>query len=199
MSKDCKNQVRNNEVKPLGVDDTGYQLLISLLQARDPRALDILARYERRLEVVLQRKFKPYIAHEDIEDIVADTLLHAYKIGERFDPHLAHVFTWLSVLAHYKALDFLRRRAILSDVDLDDVANQVAVQIETVPPTGGEQPSPAIDQVLQRLSPRRAKVIRLHYYEGLSFEEIAELLNISPGGVRSLLSRARADLGELLQ
>lgn len=60
---------------------------------------------------------------------------------------------------------------------------------------------PEVDEVwavLRRLSPRRRAAVVLRYYEDLSIDEIAALLDCRPGTVSSLLHRALADLREVL-
>jgi RNA polymerase sigma-70 factor (ECF subfamily) len=51
---------------------------------------------------------------------------------------------------------------------------------------------------IDRLSPKLAAVVVLRYPEGLSYEEIGEVLGLPPGTVRSRLNRAHAALRELL-
>ena len=52
---------------------------------------------------------------------------------------------------------------------------------------------------LQQLKPRERAVIYLHYYEGYLFSEIARILNLREGAVRSAAARARTALKELLE
>lgn len=181
-------------------DATRERELTELLHRGDPAALELLADYGCRIESILTRKFGAFIAKEDLRDIAAETLLRAFQTGRRYDRQRTRLITWLSVIGHYLALQFLRKHRFLNERTLDQVADCMAEQIEAQDgtPQASEQPSPAIEALLQRLSPRRARVIRMHYYDGLSIEQIADLLNISPGGVRSHLSRAHKDLRGLM-
>ena len=54
-------------------------------------------------------------------------------------------------------------------------------------------------ELVHRLPPKHALVIHLHYYEDYSVKEIASILRISEGTVKSRLARARKQLGELIE
>ena len=57
----------------------------------------------------------------------------------------------------------------------------------------------ALDEALNRLNKQDRLVIHMHYYEGYSTEEIAELTDKRPSSVRSQLTRARGRLREFLK
>ncbi|MCI8909898.1 MAG: RNA polymerase sigma factor [Oscillibacter sp.] len=57
----------------------------------------------------------------------------------------------------------------------------------------------AVCEALDHLDPKYRAVVHLHYYEGYSTEEIAELLHRQPSTVRAQLTRARRKLAELLK
>ncbi len=60
------------------------------------------------------------------------------------------------------------------------------------------QKSRALGRAARRCSPKLAAVVVLRYPEGLSYEEIGEILGLPPGTVRSRLNRAHAALREIL-
>ncbi len=165
--------------------------LYDLLAVGDPAALEYLYQYAPRLERTLQRRFGDVIAPEDIKDIVRDGLIRALRTGHRFDPDRAQITTWLNTLTHYEALDFLRR-------NLAAVSLEVVPQREPTPQQESQveeqEPSALIARILEQLPTQRAAILRMHYYEGRSHAEIAQLLQISPGAVKSHLSHARSDI-----
>ncbi len=168
-----------------------------LLARREPAALEELFKYAGLLRLVVRRRFGTAIAEEDCRDIVADTLLHAWRTGERFDPSLSSVKSWLIVLTVYRAREFLRRMGSLSTVSLDHVEPSTCARHHQ-PAPADEQPSEQIERLLRRLPPRRARIVEMHYYEGCSVLEIAQRLEISQGAVKSHLSNGRADLRRVL-
>jgi len=187
----ARRDIISNDIDPSTINDEG---LSKLLKARDARALTVLAyRFAARLEAMLKRKFSSLIPPEDLKDIVAETMIRAFKTGERFDPKIASAFTWINMLGHYEALQFLRKTD-LTDNTLDEIADRIAARTEIESPEDAPQPSTRMVRLLAQLSPQRAKLIRMHYYDGLSIDQIADLLGLTRGGVKSTLSRARHQL-----
>lgn len=170
-----------------------------LLANPDQRAWEGLCQYKSRLVITLRRKFGSRLSAHDLEDIVQETLLRAFIQADRYDPERSSVWTWLSMLAHYNALSFLRHHLHYSDLTLDQIADTAAAETEEYCVVDLQQPSPEMEQVLQKLPPRRAEMIRLHYYEGVTYEELAARFKVRPSTVESYLSRARTQLKRLIQ
>jgi RNA polymerase sigma-70 factor (ECF subfamily) len=181
-----------------GAQDNRYEIA-RLLQAGDPQALDRLFEYAPRLEYGLIRKFGAFLAQEDIEDLVMDGIINAFEMGNRYEPTLSSVATWLNRRVHYEALTFLRKRQHISSQCLDDLGHRLAEQLETGDQRESEQPSDWMDNHLQQLTPSRESVVRLFYYEGFTIEQIAKMLGISTGAVQVHLHRARGDLRGLIK
>ncbi len=163
----------------------------ALLAARSPEALDYLYQFAPRLERVLSQKFGAGIPEEDIKDIVCDTLIRAVETGDRFDRRRARLLTWLNTLAHYEALDFLRRHP--RTISLDQLVSDIPV-VAPEQTEGDHEPGPQLMRALRRLPQRRSRVLLMYYFERYSTAEIAGQLHISTAAVKSHLSHARSDL-----
>lgn len=168
-----------------------------LLAARDPSVLEYLYQYARLLEVVLERRYGHALDAEDRKDIVADALIHAWQTGDRFDPTLSAVKSWLVMITVYRAREFLRRHGEGNSLPLDDVDPGMLVA-EYPPSVDEEQPSAIVRRLLQQLPARRARVMEMYYYEGRPVTEIAATFGITPTAVRSHLSHGRAGLRQAL-
>lgn len=169
-----------------------------MLQQRDARAIVGLSQRASRLEVILTRQFGLYIDREEMKEIVADTLIQAVRKGDRYDPHLSSLMRWLTVLGHYRTLRYLRTAKLFSSTTLDEVTNRMAARIELSPREPIEIPSAAMEKLLQRLSRRQADIVRWHFYEGATIEDIAERLNVKLVTVRSHKTRALQKLRTLM-
>jgi RNA polymerase sigma-70 factor, ECF subfamily len=128
------------------------------------------------------------------EDILQEVFLALWRGARNFRAE-AQVKTWLLRIAHHQAVSWLRRkRAVLwSDDELDQEA---AVSLED-DLTGSWQ----IDQLrgaLARLSPKHRAVIELTFVHGLSYLEIAQVMNCPIGTVKSRMSYALRHMNELL-
>ena len=160
-------------------------------------------------EIVLKHQDKIYNlcrhmlgnAH-DAEDAAQEVFLKAYQNLNKFKPD-ASLHTWLYRIAVNTCIDY-RRRPFLDS--LFKTSKEGDVFIIDQP---SESPSPeklyeskeisnAIQLALGRLSKKLRTVIVLKEVEGLSYEEITEVLDVSIGTVKSRISRAREELKELL-
>lgn len=172
--------------------------IATLLNQRDATALVGLSQRAAVLEAILTRQFRGFINSEDIRDIVADTLLDAMRKGDRYNAALASLLRWLVVLGHFNALQFLRKSELLANVTLDGIGNLKASQLEVHQPAVLQVPSAAIEGYIAQLPAQQARIIRWYFYDELSVEQIAELLNLELVSVRSTKSRALRKLRDLM-
>jgi len=122
----------------------------------------------------------------DAEDILQEVFLRYYRSAPEFADE-EHEKAWLLRVTANACISLLRSpwRRFLNPI-----------------PESAPAPEPEGQQLLElvhRLPPKHALVIHLHYYEEYSVREIASILRISEGTVKSRLSRARKQLGELIE
>lgn len=129
----------------------------------------------------------------DSEDVVQDVYLEVHRIQQQHK-----VTSWgglLRRLTTYRALDRLRQRR--DTHPLDDVAVTSSVENpESVAMC--KELSERLRQVLAQLPQREGTVFCMRYFEDLSYQEIADTLDISPGAVATALHKARHKLETLL-
>lgn len=139
----------------------------------------------------------------DAEDAAQDVFIKAYRSLDRFQPG-ASLSTWLYRIAVNTCIDYKRRPFFESLFKRTAEGDEVMVDL----PSGGPSPERlyeakeaglALRQGLAKLSPKLRAAIILKDVEGLSYEEIAETLDISIGTVKSRISRAREELRELME
>jgi len=138
----------------------------------------------------------------DAEDAAQDVFVKAYQNLNRFKPE-ASLLTWLYRIAINTCIDFRRKPFFESLFKTSKEGDVFAVdQLSDLPSPErlyeSKQISHAIQLALVRLSKKLRTVIVLKEIEGLSYEEIAEILEVSIGTVKSRISRAREELKELL-
>jgi RNA polymerase sigma-70 factor (ECF subfamily) len=157
----------------------------------DPSAFDeLLLRHQKRIYNVIMR-----IAgnREDAQDAVQTAFLKAYDNLGTFDPE-RRFFSWVCRIGVNEALNALKRR-------------QRSVMLAFEPPT--RQPDPEqraacsevghkIQEALDTLTPDYRLVVVLRHFQGLSYQEIAEIAEIPVKTVKSRLFSARLCLRDLL-
>jgi RNA polymerase sigma-70 factor (ECF subfamily) len=126
----------------------------------------------------------------DAEDIVQESFMKAYKAQESFRGSEAK--TWMLSIVRNTALDFLRRGKSSRTTTLDEPGYE---QEDTSPDPErmlvDQSRREQVRQAISHLEGDFREVIVLREIEGLSYKEIASVLNIPMGTVMSRLSRAR--------
>jgi RNA polymerase sigma-70 factor (ECF subfamily) len=127
----------------------------------------------------------------DAEDVAQEAFLRAYESLPKFRGE-SGFFTWLYRIAVNEALRARKRRSFAR---IEAVPEAEAPRPET-PDEDGPSPA-ALERLLGKLSDEFRAIVVLRDLEGLSYQEIAETLEIPMGTVESRLFRARRDLREL--
>lgn len=143
------------------------------------------------------------------EDLAQDTFVKALNALDSYRPEFKFS-SWLFKIANNVAIDYLRRRQ-LDTLSLDGGPDAVSPQqvAETTPRVvdRGETPlqevearelGAAIEQAIGRLRPEYRACIILRHIEDRPYEDIAEILDLPLGTVKTYLHRARAELMEML-
>jgi len=139
----------------------------------------------------------------DAEDAAQDVFLKAYQNLNKFRPG-SSLHTWLYRIAVNTSIDY-RRKPLFESLFKSSKEGDVFVVDQP-----SDSPSPerlyeskeignTIQFALGRLSEKLRTVIVLKEIEGLSYEEISEVLDVSIGTVKSRISRAREELKKLLK
>ncbi|MCL2004024.1 MAG: RNA polymerase sigma factor [Oscillospiraceae bacterium] len=136
---------------------------------------------------------------DDAFDLSQEVFLKAWRGLEGFRGD-SETGTWLYRLTVNACTDFLRKKARRgADVSLDetdlplpDTRFEPSVALER------KELALALEDALTRLTPEHRRIVVLRETAGLSYGEIAELLGIEEGTVKSRLARARLSLREIL-
>jgi RNA polymerase sigma-70 factor (ECF subfamily) len=131
------------------------------------------------------------------EDAAQETFLKAFLGLKRYNPQLVFV-NWLLSIASHHCIDRLRRRR-LRLVPLESPRGVIEIADKEPGPekalARAEQQNEIRQSLLQLAAKDRAAIV-LHYWQGLSYIEIAEMLSLTPSAVKSRLHRARRTLAE---
>jgi len=135
---------------------------------------------------------------QDAEDAAQETFIKAYRNLGRFTPQ-ASFYTWLYRIAVNTCLDH-QKRPFFESLFRRSAEGEEFLAVEPADLLTPErlyeskQMNQMVQRCLARLSPKLRAVLVLKEMEGLSYEEIASVLDISLGTVKSRISRAREEM-----
>lgn len=181
------------------------QLLVERVQAGDKRAFDLLAqKYQRRLMRLLSRIVRD---PAEAEDVVQETFIKAYRALRHFRGDSAF-YTWLYRIGINTAKNFLvtqgRRTPTSTETDaeraeaFDDGDHLRDINTpESV--LASKQIAQTVNAAMDALPVDLRTAIALREIEGLSYEEISDIMACPIGTVRSRIFRAREVIAEKLK
>ena len=183
------------------MDERSDQDLIELTRSGETAAFDLLVRrYQERLVHSLEHLLS---SREDALDIAQQAFLLAWKKLATYRGE-SSFYSWLYRIAVNAAASHFRR-PVVSAGSLDQLHDVRGIElpdrrVETGPGQSLEQEEEIqrVRQALQQVSEEFRQPLILREIEGFSYEQIAEILGIPSGTVRSRIFRARQELMERL-
>ena len=153
---------------------------------------ELVARYQDRIYRFLLRLTR---SPGDALELTQETFLNAYQALARWQPE-AQFTTWLFRIARNQAFDWLRRGKRAEFVALDEEQEHGLADPGPGPDATLEttQRLRGLERALARLPTEHREILLLREIEDLSYEDIATVLDISLGTVKSRIARARASL-----
>lgn len=161
----------------------------------------LVHRHERRVFGLLMRMLG---SRQEAEDVAQETFLNLHRHGHRFRRE-ARFSTFVYRVAVNAALNrrrsLGRRRARLENLSQRQQAGDDLPSAPRGPEdaAAGEQVRERVQEEIQRLSPALRAPLVLYDIEGLPYSEIAEVLGLAEGTVKSRIHRARQGLREALK
>jgi len=160
---------------------------------------DLVRRYQERIYATVYHMTSN---HEDANDLAQEAFIKAFHALKSFKGG-SSFYTWVYRIAVNKAINFLKQRKNKIQLSLDDLdvnaehdPDLVALISDKTPrrETGLAELQEKLNAAMQKLSEPHRLVVTLHDVQGLSHEEIAQIMECNIGTVRSRLFYARQQL-----
>ncbi len=190
------------EVAARSEDDAEDVRLMQLVSAGDATALEQLI--ERHQALVAGTVARMLGSNSDVEDIAQQVFIRVWKSAGRYVAR-AKFTTWLLKITRNLVFNEMRRakRHPHLPVKIEPEADEIPLKDEaTAAPDATllqAELQAAIEKAITLLPETQRMAIVLRRYEELSYEEIADVLDLSVPAVKSLLFRARTELRERLK
>lgn len=176
------------------------------VQADEPMAFELLMqRNEPRVAAFLQR----FVGNRQIaEDLVQEVFLRVYKHRASYRAE-AKFTTWLYRIAHNAALNALRAQRRRPETKFSEISQKRSSETtgigfeDGVMTRSGATPTREIARAemrrvvraaVEKLPPRQREALILSRFNGMSYQEVADVMKMTPQAVKSLLCRARLNL-----
>ncbi len=185
------------ESKARAIEDMA---LVKRAKQEDSAAYDdLIRRYQERIYATVYHMTSN---HEDANDLTQETFIKAYRALKSFKGD-SSFYTWIYRIAVNKTINFLKTRKNRTHMSLNDLdfnaehdPDLVALISERTPrrDLNLAELQEKLNEAMQKLSESHRMVVTLHDVQGLSHDEIAEIVGCNVGTVRSRLFYARQQL-----
>lgn len=182
--------------------------LVALAQeGREQAYRELVRRYERPVFSLIYRMVRD---REVAEDLAQDSFIKVLNHIDRYRPEFK-LSSWLFKIANNVAIDHLRKRQLdtvsmdgsphaATQSEIEATQLEIAAQQETaLEEMEAKEIGTAIERAIAALRPEYRSCIMLRHVEGRSYEEIAAMLDLPLGTVKTYIHRARHQLREALE
>ncbi|MEZ4774576.1 MAG: sigma-70 family RNA polymerase sigma factor [Bacteroidia bacterium] len=179
--------------------------LVAAAKRGEPNAFEtLLKKYRKSVYYMLLKMVKN---PDDAEDLTQEAFAKAFNSIEKFDSKFAFS-TWLFRIATNNCIDYIRKKRVQtvsfdSPVEGDDGSSmRFDVKTEDLDPNESmlkDQRRRYLNMAIERLPEKYRVLVELRYFQELSYEEVAEELQIPLGTVKAQLFRARELLNQELK
>ena len=194
------DQTDPDQPRPARAPEDGepdHNQLLRLVAVGDQEAFEVLYRELARPAYGVIRRVLCDPAQS--EEVTQEVMLEVWRTASRFDPHRGSAMAWLMTMAHRRAVDRVRSglaaaqreaRAAVAATDYDVVAEEVETRLD----------AQRVRRCLDALTELQRESVTLAYYGGYTYREVAGLLGVAVGTVKTRmrdgLIRLRDCLGD---
>jgi len=182
-----------------------FELIDEAVQRNDEKAFaKLMQRYKRPVYHMILKMVRNV---DDAEDLTIESFAKAFRSLHRFKKDFTFS-TWLFRIATNNTIDHIRKKKLntlsIDNRFTDDNGDGIAIEVEdeNLNPqeeTIKEQKAELIQVFVDKLPPKYQKLVRLRYFQELSYEEIAVELEAPLGTVKAQLHRARELMFEMVK
>lgn len=182
-----------------------FDLIDAAVQKNDEKAFaQLMQRYKRPVYHMILKMVRNV---DDAEDLMIESFAKAFKSLHRFKKDFTFS-TWLFRIATNNTIDHIRKKKLntlsIDNRFTDDNGDGISIEVEddNLNPQEEaikEQKAELIQLFVDKLPPKYQKLVRLRYFQELSYEEIAVELEAPLGTVKAQLHRARELMFEMVK
>lgn len=171
--------------------------LVERFQKGDEAAFnELVHRYKDKVYWTARRFLRD---HDEADEVVQQSFLKAYKGLKTFRSD-SGVFTWLYRITVNTALNVLRKQRAREFLGIDELTSESGPESDRPDEQYERREEKAlVEEAIRRLPEKQRAVFVLRFYDQLSYEEIAEILNTSVGGLKANFFHAMRKIEEYVK
>ena len=164
--------------------------------AKDSAFTEILERYQKRIYYAARKM--AHGDHDEADEIAQETFVKAYEALGSFRGE-SKLYTWLYRIMMNAAIQRSRRSKARPSVDLESISELAEDGIQPEDDLLKSETTRLIESAIETLPPKQQRVFILRFYEELPYEDIADVLGTSVGGLKANYFHAAKKIGEYLR
>ena len=178
--------------------DPDVQTMLRVKEGDEGAFAEIVAGYQHRLTAILMHLGSD---RQSSEDLAQEVFLRIYRARNGYQP-TAKFSTWVFRIAHNLASNNRRSKGRRKEVQLSPSESGARPQEQLLKEKSALMPARQLDRMelqthvheaMETLNERQRMALLLHKFEGMSYADIGESMELTPAAVKSLLSRARGE------
>jgi len=186
--------------------DPDARLMVQVKDGDESAFEELVAKYQDRVLTVL---FNAIGSREEAEDLTQEVFLRVYRARHGYQPS-AKFSTWIFTITNNLAMNARRSRKVRRTVAIQSrdsgplgARPQEQLVAEKSPSASGQLHASEVAEMVReavgKLDERQRMAVLLNKFEDLGYAEIAQIMGTTPSAIKSLLSRARTNLREMLE
>lgn len=137
------------------------------------------------------------INHEDAQDALQNTFVNVYRGLPNFKGN-SKLFSWIYKIAHNEALSVLQKNAKNKSTSIEDLQHQNINELSAANYFDGDDIQKKLHLAILKLPQQQQLVFKMKYFDDLKYEEIANILNLSVGGLKANYHHAVKKIEQIL-
>lgn len=176
--------------------EAGIRGLVKKAKGRDPDAFGML--YDEYVDQIFRYVYYKIGNLAESQDLTGQTFLKAFENIDSYEMRDVAFSSWLYRIAHNLVVDFFRRESKRESVPIDDQPPTPSTRGNPVETVLADLESERLYRAMQKLTHNQREVLVLKFIDNLSNAQVAEIMGISVGAVKSTQKRGLLSLNRIL-